>query len=102
MLPTMTFSPREIKWEPGHYEIFPAARSTFSSQPVAVSYQIDLFDPASSAKLRGITQLVIDAKLDAPRLVTIKVEDPPKRKAGQKVGSVAELVSKLKTEAKVI
>ena len=38
----------------------------------------------------------------APRLVTIKVEDPPKRKAGQKVGSVAELVSKLKTEAKVI
>ena len=38
----------------------------------------------------------------APRLVTIKVEDPPKRKAGQKVGSVAELVAKLKTEAKVI
>ena len=38
----------------------------------------------------------------APRLTTIKVEEPPKRKAGVKVGSVAELVSKLKTEAKVI
>ncbi|MGE0416404.1 MAG: electron transfer flavoprotein subunit beta/FixA family protein [Acetobacteraceae bacterium] len=37
-----------------------------------------------------------------PRLTVLKVEDPPKRKAGQKVGSVAELVSKLKTEAKVI
>lgn len=38
----------------------------------------------------------------APRLTVLKVEEPPKRKAGQKVGSVAELVNKLKTEAKVI
>jgi electron transfer flavoprotein beta subunit len=38
----------------------------------------------------------------APRLTTIKVSEPPKRKAGVKVGSVAELVAKLKTEAKVI
>ena len=38
----------------------------------------------------------------APRLTTIKVSDPPKRQAGHKVGSVAELVQKLKTEAKVI
>jgi len=37
-----------------------------------------------------------------PRLVTLKVEEPQKRKAGVKVGSVAELVTKLKTEAKVI
>ncbi|MFC3126956.1 electron transfer flavoprotein subunit beta/FixA family protein [Pseudoroseomonas globiformis] len=37
-----------------------------------------------------------------PRLTTLKVEEPPKRQAGVKVGSVAELVSKLKTEAKVI
>jgi electron transfer flavoprotein beta subunit len=37
-----------------------------------------------------------------PRLTVLKVEEPPKRKAGQKVGSVAELVQKLKTEAKVI
>ena len=38
----------------------------------------------------------------APRLKTLKVEEPPKRKAGIKVASVAELVQKLKTEAGVI
>ncbi len=37
-----------------------------------------------------------------PRLTVIKVEEPPKRKAGQKVKSVEELVSKLRNEAKVI
>jgi electron transfer flavoprotein beta subunit len=37
-----------------------------------------------------------------PRVEQIKVEEPPKRKAGIKVASVAELVSKLKNEAKVI
>jgi electron transfer flavoprotein beta subunit len=37
-----------------------------------------------------------------PRLTTLKVSEPPKRKAGVKVGSVAELVAKLRTEAEVI
>lgn len=37
-----------------------------------------------------------------PRLAVLKVEEPPKRKAGAKVASVAELVAKLRTEAKVI
>jgi electron transfer flavoprotein beta subunit len=37
-----------------------------------------------------------------PRLVVLKVEEPPKREGGHKVGSVAELVDKLKTEARVI
>ncbi|MBF0304709.1 MAG: electron transfer flavoprotein subunit beta/FixA family protein [Alphaproteobacteria bacterium] len=37
----------------------------------------------------------------APRLVTLKVEEPAKRQAGVKVGDVAELVGKLKNEAKV-
>ena len=36
------------------------------------------------------------------RIQEIKVEEPPKRKGGIKVSSVAELVSKLKNEAKVI
>ena len=36
------------------------------------------------------------------RIEQLKVEEPPKRKAGIKVASVAELVSKLKNEAKVI
>ncbi|HRK94703.1 MAG TPA: electron transfer flavoprotein subunit beta/FixA family protein [Rhodospirillales bacterium] len=38
----------------------------------------------------------------APRLKVLKVEEPAKRSAGVKVGSVAELVDKLKNEAKVI
>jgi electron transfer flavoprotein beta subunit len=38
----------------------------------------------------------------APRLTTLRVSEPPTRKAGVKVGSVAELVDKLRQEAKVI
>ena len=38
----------------------------------------------------------------APRIKTIKVEEPPKRSAGIKVPDVATLVSKLKNDAKVI
>jgi len=38
----------------------------------------------------------------APRLATLKVVEPPKRQGGVKVADVAELVSKLKNEAKVI
>ncbi len=38
----------------------------------------------------------------APRLTLVSVAEPPRRTAGVKVGSIAELVSKLRTEAKVI
>jgi electron transfer flavoprotein beta subunit len=38
----------------------------------------------------------------APRLTTLKVEEPTKRQGGVKVASVAELVDKLRNEAKVI
>ncbi|KAI9217388.1 electron transfer flavoprotein, beta subunit [Blastocladiella britannica] len=38
----------------------------------------------------------------APRLQTIKVEEPPKRQGGGRVESVDDLISKLKNEAKVI
>lgn len=38
----------------------------------------------------------------APRLTTVKVEPPPERQAGIKVADVAELIEKLKNEAKVI
>ncbi len=38
----------------------------------------------------------------APRLTVLKVVEPAKRVAGKKVGSVAELVDKLRNEAKVI
>ena len=46
---------------------------------------------------------VIDLDVDiSNRITQIKVEEPPKRKGGIKVSNVAELVSKLKNEAKVI
>ena len=38
----------------------------------------------------------------APRLKTLKVQEPPKRSAGKVVKNVTELVQKLKNEAKVI
>ncbi len=38
----------------------------------------------------------------APRLKTLKVEEPPKRKAGAKVPDARTLVAKLRSEAKVI
>ena len=38
----------------------------------------------------------------APRIVTLKVEDPPKREGGIKVADVPELIDKLRNEAKVI
>jgi electron transfer flavoprotein beta subunit len=43
--------------------------------------------------------LGVDAR---PRLTTLRVSEPPTRKAGRKVASVAELVELLKREAKVI
>jgi electron transfer flavoprotein beta subunit len=56
------------------------------------------------AKKKPIEMLTPDALgVDvAPRLKTLKVEEPPKRKAGIKVKTVAELVDKLKNEAGVI
>jgi len=56
------------------------------------------------AKKKPIEQLTAsDLGVDTkPRVEQIKVEEPPKRKAGIKVASVEELVQKLKNEAKVI
>jgi len=47
----------------------------------------------------NVADLGVDTK---PRIEQIKVEEPPKRKSGIKVANVAELVQKLKNEAKVI
>jgi len=56
------------------------------------------------AKKKPIEQLTPEAlAVDvAPRLVTLKVEEPVKRQGGRKVASVAELVDKLRNEARVI
>ena len=49
------------------------------------------------------TLSAVDLGIDTtPRIQQIKVEEPPKRKAVIKVANVAELVNKLKNEAKVI
>jgi len=56
------------------------------------------------AKKKAIEQIIAkDLGVDITnRIQQLKVEEPPKRKGGTKVNSVAELVSKLKNEAKVI
>ena len=56
------------------------------------------------AKKKPIEQLnASDLDVDIKsRIEQIKVEEPPKRKSGIKVANVAELVQKLKNEAKVI
>ena len=56
------------------------------------------------AKKKSIEQIIAkDLGVDMThRLQQLKVEEPPKRKGGIKVTSVAELVNKLKNEAKVI
>ena len=56
------------------------------------------------AKKKPIETLAPDALgVDVtPRLKTLKVEEPPKRKGGIKVKTVAELVDKLRNEAGVI
>ncbi|CAG0961582.1 Electron transfer flavoprotein subunit beta [Burkholderiales bacterium] len=51
---------------------------------------LDMLDPAG---------LGVDV---APRLVLLRVVEPPKRKGGGRVADVAELVSKLRNEAKVL
>ena len=56
------------------------------------------------AKKKPIEKIAVkDLGVDVTnRIQQLKVEEPPKRKGGTKVKSVAELVGKLKNEAKVI
>ena len=81
------------------------------NMPTVVTCDLRLNEPRYAslpnimkAKKKPIEQinasdLTVDTK---PRIQQIKVEEPPKRKSGIKVASVAELVQKLKNEAKVI
>lgn len=56
------------------------------------------------AKRKPLTIMPLtELQLELPTTITtLKVTAPPRRKAGVKVASVAELITKLKTEAKVI
>jgi electron transfer flavoprotein beta subunit len=56
---------------------------------------------AKKKPMQSITAATLGVDV-APRLVTLKVEEPAKRQGGKKVASVQELVDKLKNEARVI
>ena len=79
--------------------------------PAAVTVDLRLNEPRYAslpnimkAKKKPIdTMATADLGVDtAKRLSVVKVVEPEKRQGGTKVGSVAELVDKLKNEAKVI
>jgi electron transfer flavoprotein beta subunit len=81
------------------------------NMPAVVTCDLRLNEPRYAslpnimkAKKKPIEQIsASDLGVDTiPRVQLIKVEEPPKRKAGIKVASVEELVQKLKNEAKVI
>jgi len=56
---------------------------------------------AKSKPMENLTPEALGVDI-APRYKTLKVTEPPKRQAGKKVADVAELINKLKTEAKVL
>ena len=79
--------------------------------PAVITTDLRLNEPryASLPNIMKAKRKPIDTKAPAdygvdtaPRLQVLKVTEPPKREAGIKVESVAELVSKLKDEAGVI
>jgi electron transfer flavoprotein beta subunit len=79
--------------------------------PAIVTTDLRLNEPryASLPNIMKAKKKPIDEKTPAdvgvdisPRLDVLKTVDPPGRKAGVKVGSVAELVAKLKNEAGVL
>lgn len=81
------------------------------SLPAIVTADLRLNEPRYAslpnimkARKKPITTLKpADLGIDpTPRLTVVNVTEPPRRKAGAKVASVAELVTKLRTEAKVI
>lgn len=79
--------------------------------PMVVTTDLRLNEPryASLPNIMKAKKKTIDTVTPAdlgvdmtPRLKTLKVEEPTKREGGVKVADVAELVDKLKNEAKVI
>jgi electron transfer flavoprotein beta subunit len=79
--------------------------------PAIVTTDLRLNEPryASLPNIMKAKKKPIDEKAPAdvgvdisPRLEVLKTVDPPGRKAGVKVGSVAELVAKLKNEAGIL
>ena len=81
------------------------------SLPAVITTDLRLNEPRYAtlpnimkAKKKALATLTpVELGVDVtPRLSTLKIAEPPKRSAGVKVADVAELVNKLKNEAKVI
>ena len=81
------------------------------SLPAVVTTDLRLNEPryatlpnimkAKKKPLENITPTALGIDV-TPRLKTLKVVEPPKRKGGRRVADVKELVSKLRNEAKVL
>ena len=104
---TYRFADRDEVFEAGDAFYLPPGHVPFSHEP---GTEIVQFSPTGDLQKtqeeleKERTTLAPDALgVDvAPRLKVLKVEEPPKRKAGIKVKTVAELIDKLKNEAGVI
>ena len=92
-------------------EVDGGCRRVKLNSPAIVTTDLRLNEPryASLPNIMKAKKKPIDEKVPAdigvdisPRLEVLKTVDPPGRKAGVKVGSVAELVAKLKNEAGIL
>ena len=112
--PQATFA-SEITVEDGHAkvvrEVDEGLETVRVKLPAVVSVDLRLNEPryASLPNIMKAKRKPVDTKTPeslgvdvTPRLQYQRVEEPAKRQAGVKLGSVAELVSKLKSEAGVI
>jgi electron transfer flavoprotein beta subunit len=113
-LPQGTFASR-VELEDGNVkvtrEVDGGLETVALTLPALITTDLRLNEPRY-AKLPNIMKAkkkpleiipVADTGVDiSPRLQTLKVTEPPVRQAGIKVASVAELVEKLRNEAKVI
>ena len=112
--PQGTFA-HKLELEDGHAKIereIDGGLQTVEVKPPAVmSVDLRLNEPryASLPNIMKAKKKPIDEKSPAdygvdvaPRLDVVKTTEPPGRKSGAKVGSVAELVAKLKNDAGVL
>ena len=108
--PQATFASK-IEVKENSWEVDEGLETIEVNTPAIVTCDLRLNEPRYAslpnimkAKKKPIEQInASDLGVDTnPRIEHIKIEEPPKRKAGIKVASVEELVQKLKNEAKVI
>ena len=89
------------------FPVFPSSRPPTRAAAQCVQHAAGA---VPKAKKKPLEKVAVDTLFEGPsplatselRLKTIRVEDPPTRAGGVKVGDVDELLSKLKNEAKVL